>query len=746
MIDSNKENHDDTITVENSANNVADTENKPVSERAFKINNLVETCKSNATFFARDNTENGQRLYLSFLAMVDVVDRIQPKLIPIESQVHFFDFDESVPGNGYRSFLIVIDGAIQMAVECSEKVLQKRDSTFFRKSTLTKDVESCSHLLTSLDSCLTHLGTIMSWSDRGSLFVNEDCPLGDLFSKYGEINQHCFYGRNLGFQYCDSIRNVLQFIALSMTLFSEVYYNQGSLISKATSSVVSTTKFITDPEQRARRIVNIAQNAEVDFCKAFWFLSETELMNQLPSIVSPSVAISKMIQIPPEPIVMETIDGNTYEVPVPFSFIGRKSVQVRLISHKVREGMLGTKGRSSVEPPSKGLMIHCHGGGFVAQSSKSHDGYLRDWAKQLDIPILCIDYSLAPEAPFPRALEEVLYAYCWAKKHHDFLGSTGEIIIGAGDSAGANLLLSTTLKCIKENIPTMAGLFIAYVPTLVHYIPSPARLLCMMDPLIPFGFLLRCLKAYACPDPHMKQISNSNDNSDTESFEEITESDLMALQAHKSPVSENSDSMTYESLASNEQNNCENEQPKPQPLMNEILERYVQEQLPKEGSTDKVASSPSLTNTNSLQSRVTGFVSNLKDSFTKYLAYFLGERSISEAEKLLDLDVDPTPNILDKLGFDVPRDPYLSPIYASEEDLKKFPPTRVLTVEMDPCLDDCIMFAKRLKSAGNDVHLDILSGLPHGFLNFSLFSKEAYEGSKVCISRIEELLKLNSNN
>ncbi|CAG9832316.1 unnamed protein product [Diabrotica balteata] len=743
MIDSNKENHDDTITVENSANNVADTENKPVSERVLKINNLVETCKSNATFFARDNTENGQRLYLSFLAMVDVVDRIQPKLIPIESQVHFFDFDESVPGNGYRSFLIVIDGAIQMAVECSEKVLQKRDSTFFRKSTLTKDVESCSHLLTSLDSCLTHLGTIMSWSDRGSLFVNEDCPLGDLFSKYGEINQHCFYGRNLGFQYCDSIRNVLQFIALSMTLFSEVYYSQGSLISKATSSVVSTTKFITDPEQRARRIVNIAQNAEVDFCKAFWFLSETELMNQLPSIVSPSVAISKMIQIPPEPIVMETIDGNTYEVPVPSSFIGRKSVQVRLISHKVREGMLGTKGRSSVEPPSKGLMIHCHGGGFVAQSSKSHDGYLRDWAKQLDIPILCIDYSLAPEAPFPRALEEVLYAYCWAKKHHDFLGSTGEIIIGAGDSAGANLLLSTTLKCIKENIPTMAGLFIAYVPTLVHYIPSPARLLCMMDPLIPFGFLLRCLKAYACPDPHMKQVSNSNDNSDTESFEEITESDLMALQAHKSPVSENSDTMTYESLASNEQNNCENAgNPKPQPLMNEILERYVQEQLPKEGSTDQVASSLSLTNTNSLQSRVTGFVSNLKDSFTKYL----GERSISEAEKLLDLDVDPTPNFLDKLGFDVPRDPYLSPIYASEEDLKKFPPTRVLTVEMDPCLDDCIMFAKRLKSAGKDVHLDILSGLPHGFLNFSLFSKEAYEGSKVCISRIEELLKLNSNN
>lgn len=37
---------------------------------------------------------------------------------------------------------------------------------------------------------------------------------------------------------------------------------------------------------------------------------------------------------------------------------------------------------------------------------------------------------------------------------------------------------------------------------------------------------------------------------------------------------------------------------------------------------------------------------------------------------------------------------------------------------MDPCLDDCVMFAKRLKSLNNVVGLDVLPGLPHGFLNF----------------------------
>ena len=38
---------------------------------------------------------------------------------------------------------------------------------------------------------------------------------------------------------------------------------------------------------------------------------------------------------------------------------------------------------------------------------------------------------------------------------------------------------------------------------------------------------------------------------------------------------------------------------------------------------------------------------------------------------------------------------------------------------LDPCLDDCVMFAKRLKKLNNSVGLDILPGLPHGFLNFA---------------------------
>lgn len=71
---------------------------------------------------------------------------------------------------------------------------------------------------------------------------------------------------------------------------------------------------------------------------------------------------------------------------------------------------------------------------------------------------------------------------------------TGERVVAAGDSAGANLLTAMTLKCISLGIKIPTGLLLLYAPTYINFMPSPARLLCVMDPLLPFGFLMRCLK------------------------------------------------------------------------------------------------------------------------------------------------------------------------------------------------------------------------------------------------------------
>jgi hypothetical protein len=62
------------------------------------------------------------------------------------------------------------------------------------------------------------------------------------------------------------------------------------------------------------------------------------------------------------------------------------------------------------------IMFHIHGGGFVAMSSASHEGYLRRWAVDSGIPIISLDYRKAPEHKFPISLEECFQAYKWLLK------------------------------------------------------------------------------------------------------------------------------------------------------------------------------------------------------------------------------------------------------------------------------------------------------------------------------------------
>lgn len=61
---------------------------------------------------------------------------------------------------------------------------------------------------------------------------------------------------------------------------------------------------------------------------------------------------------------------------------------------------------------------------------------------------------------------------------------------------------------------------------------------------------------------------------------------------------------------------------------------------------------------------------------------------------------------------------------------------------LDPILDDSVMFAKRLRRLGKNVDLHVIEDLPHGFLNFSLVSKDAKQASDVCISKIQKMLKM----
>lgn len=489
-------------------------ENSENSENFNLFNALRDLCSNNIDYFKDDDSVGGQRLHGAFTGIIDHLDRLKPMIEQVNQFTREYDFDENVKGNGFRSFIYVVNCCIEQSLKLIRYVTQNRGTILFRKNIYMREVEAYNHLMASLCTCFSALLTMHSWSSGdGELFSNAKHTAEELFENTETINQYCFYGRCLGFQFCESIKPILKFISICMAGFSEAYYSDGGKIAKATSSMFSSGKYYLDPELRARRIVNISQCANVDFCKSFWFLAESEMMQTLPGIVGSRVKVNRVITIPPEPIQMKhCVSNKNIDIPIPHSHIGTGPISARLLSSKRRQGMIGegnnspttvgasatgsstTSSSDDIHPPSNSLIIHCHGGGFVAQSSKSHEIYLREWAVDLNVPILSIDYSLAPQAPFPRALEEVFYAYCWAINNCHLLGTTAEKVIFAGDSAGANLNLGCALKCIDLSIRKPDGLFLAYCPVLVSFVPSPARLLCIMDPLLPFGFMMRCLK------------------------------------------------------------------------------------------------------------------------------------------------------------------------------------------------------------------------------------------------------------
>lgn len=95
-------------------------------------------------------------------------------------------------------------------------------------------------------------------------------------------------------------------------------------------------------------------------------------MHTLPSIVGYKVEVNKVFKIPPEPLqVYSEKYDKMVDVPLPKSHTGIGPVSCRLLSAKKRKGMVGES--SSTLEPSKYLLVHSHGGGWVAQSSKSRE-------------------------------------------------------------------------------------------------------------------------------------------------------------------------------------------------------------------------------------------------------------------------------------------------------------------------------------------------------------------------------------
>lgn len=373
------------------------------------------------------------------------------------------------------------------------------------------------------------------------------------------------------------------------------------------------------------------------------------------------------------------------------------------------------------------LIMLFPGGGFVTMSPLDHKDHTVYWAAATKLPILSVDYGKAPQYPYPWGLEECFDAYrTVVESNGTVIGvnlhneETPLQVVLAGDSAGGNFVFGVTLKILETQVVGNA-----YAPVKFP-LPSPCGIMAVYPCL---SFDMSC---WISPNyiKLMKEGSTRHVHRMMEDRETLSQKNPLAQPPapRKTTHILDSDDMEADGVSS---------------LGSSSRSWSWSKWLPKDRRKEQYE-------------KERGSVVHSSISFSSRMTY--------SNDRILTLDSMRSMAIL-YLG-DSPYPPnfqqdyYLSPIVAPDALLARFPPTVLICGEKDPLVDDTIFVAARLRDvkskmraeyidylqsfspekvptelafhmfqthANHMVHVKILEGISHGFLNYLPFISERKE-------------------
>jgi cyclohexanone monooxygenase len=154
---------------------------------------------------------------------------------------------------------------------------------------------------------------------------------------------------------------------------------------------------------------------------------------------------------------------------------------------------LVTPAQSKVE--GEGALLFLHGGAFCLGSPRSHRSISSRLARDAGMPVWVPDYRLAPEHPYPAALDDALACYDVMRAS----GIAAQRIVLAGDSAGASLALALALRLRERGDPLPAGLALISPVTRMPPPGPDGYPHAALDPMVRADWVRQGLAWYACP-------------------------------------------------------------------------------------------------------------------------------------------------------------------------------------------------------------------------------------------------------
>lgn len=141
----------------------------------------------------------------------------------------------------------------------------------------------------------------------------------------------------------------------------------------------------------------------------------------------------------------------------------------------------------------KYVILHCHGGGYSTGSSLYARTLTSKLAASTSMDVLCFDYRLAPEHPYPAATEDAMKVWNYLM----LLGYGARDIILTGDSAGGNLALALTLKLKEEGRLLPRGIVLMSPWTDLTSSGESFTEKAEVDPVLNSDYINRMIQAYA---------------------------------------------------------------------------------------------------------------------------------------------------------------------------------------------------------------------------------------------------------
>lgn len=181
-------------------------------------------------------------------------------------------------------------------------------------------------------------------------------------------------------------------------------------------------------ELRAKEFWAAIHSNSIEFCASTWNIPENPLIPKALPLDSAHISVSALLPLDNlaqaqrvvcrNGSIVQLPQCNTDNVTVRQSsdfavfhyFIHALCAQLHLISSRYRCGMTQPSlAKARPLPASPWLVFDVHGGGFIAQTSKTHCGYLFPLAIETNVPVVCVNYSLAPQMQYPTQLHQVTF-------------------------------------------------------------------------------------------------------------------------------------------------------------------------------------------------------------------------------------------------------------------------------------------------------------------------------------------------